>query len=376
MLGSSFDPSVFTVDEDGAVLSNISSRELSNISSREDTRDGEEGDEEQEDQEEEDEDDDDETSSAASSIPTIPSTLHATPNNAILTSYKPKADTTKHTRQLNHPSAPLKLSSKIDVDDAISHYTKMSRLLGVVDQNTNNPELPVITCNASTLSKDTVEPVNLIELKHVLENESPEEIGVLYDAIMKELNVKTSDGREIDEIDGTTSRSRSENGDGLEDDGEDSSLTSSLNSIISESHYAQDDNDNVGKNGNGNNNNAEGSKKRMDQHVDKVVTLLDCYASIAGGSTLVTSFGGGTITTKSRSDSVESVEMIPLVPSVVGCVNKKEQRDRRIAAAAAEKEKEKKVEAVVGGDNNDGAKSKAKVKTFLPHFHLTYFISH
>ncbi len=55
--------------------------------------------------------------------------------------------------------------------------------------------------NPSNKSRSTVEPVNLVELKAVLEQESAKAIEHLYEAIMKELrkdeDVDGEDGRRL-----------------------------------------------------------------------------------------------------------------------------------------------------------------------------------
>jgi len=177
------------------------------------------------------EDDDENSTSSDSTVPTIPSTLHATPSNARLAEYKPKCHGARSPDKASAPFALFQsyqtLSSRVNVDDAILFYQKMSELLG--------PDVipSVIPADPSLLSCDkTVDPVDLAELRGLLVNEDPAEIRELYDAIVGELKMTST--RELEE------------------------------------------------------------HQRDMADGDRVECLLDCYASIAGESTLP-STGGSTV---------------------------------------------------------------------------------
>ena len=133
---------------------------------------------------------------------------------------------------------------------------------------------PIIMCNASTDSSGTVDAVNLEELKNVLEKEPKEEIGILYDAIMKELGISVSASEH--------------------DNGNNSANANNVSGVRKGEP----------PNTNSNNDRSDGSSnkiRRMSKVIstttsesqrEKVECLLDCYASIAGGSTLPSTWEG------------------------------------------------------------------------------------
>ena len=191
--------------------------------------------EEEEEEEEEDEDCEEEESlmSSESSMPTIPSILQATPSREVLSGYRPKSGhaTSSRSRHRREDGA-IGVSSRIDVDDAVSTLRSMEKLLletfgedkeGTAGGGMGGGGGLVIPLN-SFETRQTLPPVDLEELKAVLERDSPMEIERLYEAIMRELE------REEDP--------------------------------------------------------KKASRRR------KVDSIMDCYASIAGGSTLPTNLGG------------------------------------------------------------------------------------
>ena len=190
--------------------------------------------EEEEDDEEEDGEEEESLMSSESSMPTIPSILQATPSREVLSGYRPKSGhaTSSRSRHRHREDGAIGVSSRIDVDDAVSTLRSMEKLLletfgedkeGTAGGGMGGGGGLVIPLN-SFETRQTLPPVDLEELKAVLERDSPMEIERLYEAIMRELE--------------------------REEDPE------------------------------------KASRRR------KVDSLMDCYASIAGGSTLPTNLGG------------------------------------------------------------------------------------
>ncbi|KAL9180034.1 hypothetical protein ACHAXT_008004 [Thalassiosira profunda] len=271
---------------------------------------------------EEDEDDEEEESSSSSdesTAPPIPTTLRASPSHATLDDYTPKAAAARAAPSHQHgkggqcapgsrgwgaeaPVTPMEeeisVSTKIDVDDAVARYVKMRALLGSPVGTANGTgvsegplnggdghgngfvclhgtaievgderAVPIVTCTSVGSSGErTVGPVDLGELKRVLEGERREDIGELYEALMRDL------------------RGSEEGSEG----GSDASNRSDLGSR--------------GREGEG----GEATSPR-----EQVECLLECYASLAGGSTLPSTLGGsmrmeeeGTVFTVGRSEVV------------------------------------------------------------------------
>ena len=97
-----------------------------------------------------------------------------------LRDYVPKADIRPFSpgRRYGQVIVP----TRIDVDDAVRHYNNMTELLG-----SRSPSPNVVTCNLYVETRNTVKPMDLGELRGVLEREPKEEIRILYNAIMREI---------------------------------------------------------------------------------------------------------------------------------------------------------------------------------------------
>ena len=214
------------------------------------------------------------------SVPTIPTTLHASPSNAQLAGYRPKYEAGPAAGGAEPCLEPylarrVEVSTRVDVDDALSRYGRMAELLG----QDHNP--PIITCNASVESGRTMEPVDLAELREVLEREAEDEIGVLYEAIMR-------DG---------------EDGDGQGGEEDQGGHARAVGAALSHA-----------------------TSRR-----EKVECLLECYASLAGGSTLPSTLEGGS-GSRSGSRSGSDDEEESTVAQTEGTLARAEEALRREAA--------------------------------------------
>jgi hypothetical protein len=201
----------------------------------------------------------DESDSTDSSMPTIPSVLHTTMSKEVLSGYRPKND--KYTR--------TSTTGRIDMDDVIDSWKSIEKQLqlggvGASGEADEKEQHSVKFCDDVTLP-----PVDLDELRAVLERDDKGEIERLYDAIVKSRTTIISEESE--------SESTSDDNDSKASS---SSKLQSKDDITTEtSNYIE----------------VVGSIETYDSLASKICKiehLVDCYASLEGASTLLTTMDG------------------------------------------------------------------------------------
>ena len=266
---------------------------------------------------------DDETDSTDSSMPTIPSVLHTTMSKEALSGYRPKND--KYT--------PTSTTGRIDIDDVIDNWKSVEKqlLLGAgsasqegegEEQQKQQQQQHVKFCDDVTLP-----PVDLDELRAVLERDDRGEIERLYDAIVKSRT--TNDTISEAEEDGESEFV-------ISDDNNDGKTSSSKlqreDDITAEpSNYIE----------------VVDSVETYDSLTSKIEHLVDCFASLEGASTLLTTMGGSSEDADNNDGHPSSIKRQPRKDVVAEVQSELTQRLLTNNAAAREAEKVEKMQTEV-----------------------------
>ena len=288
----------------------------------------EEGDEEEEEKEDVDDEDnheeaeeteleEDETDSTDSSMPTIPSVLLTTMSKEALSGYRPKND--KYT--------PTSTTGRIDIDDVIDNWKSMERQLllgGSPSQEGEGKEQQKQQQHVKFCDDVTLPPVDLDELRAVLERDDRGEIERLYDAIVKSRT--TNDAISEAEENGESESEISDNNDSKTS----SSKLQREDDITAEpSNYIK----------------VVDSVETYDSSLaSKIEHLVDCYASLEGASTLLTTMGGSSEDADNNDGHPSSIKRQPHKDVVAEVQSELTQRLLTNIAAAREAEKVEKMQ--------------------------------
>jgi len=267
---------------------------------------------------------DDETDFTDSSMPTIPSVLHTTMSKEALSGYRPKND--KYT--------PTSTTGRIDIDDVIDNWKSMEKQLllgagspsqegeGEEQQKQKQQQQHVKFCDDVTLP-----PVDLDELRAVLERDDRGEIERLYDAIVKSRT--TNDTISEAEEDGESEFV-------ISDDNNDGKTSSSKlqredDITAKPSNYIE----------------VVDSVETYDSLTSKIEHLVDCFASLEGASTLLTTMGGSSEDADNNDGHPSSIKRQPRKDVVAEVQSELTQRLLTNNAAAREAEKVEKMQTEV-----------------------------